>query len=183
MRCVVQRVKSASVTVGDELVSSIGRGICVLVGIHRDDTSADSEWMAKKLLNLRIFGDKDDKRWESSVKDNNLEILCVSQFTLYAVLKGNKPDFHESMRAELSREFFDSFVEKLRLSYAPEKIKVGRFGAKMAVNITNDGPVTITLDSPKTGLPGKKDKMANSKKLTEQINDVKIDDSDLTTKS
>jgi D-tyrosyl-tRNA(Tyr) deacylase len=168
MRCIVQRVKQASVSVGEELVSSIGRGMCVLVGIHRDDTEADADWMVRKLLNLRIFHPDGEDRWQSSVKDNNLEILCVSQFTLYAVLKGNKPDFHQSMRADTSKQFFDHFIANLKRSYNEDLVKIGSFGSYMAVNIVNDGPVTITLDSPK-----KPDVLVNKK-----ITNLKLDNQD-----
>nr|CAB3240074.1 D-tyrosyl-tRNA(Tyr) deacylase 1-like [Phallusia mammillata] len=148
MKAIVQRVASASVTVGDELVSSIGRGICVLLGISRDDNSKDTEFMVRKLLNLRVFDDENEKRWCKSVKDQNLEILCVSQFTLQAILKGNKPDFHGAMMADTSEAFYNDFLAELRKNYDPEKIKDGRFGAHMQVHIQNDGPVTIEVNSP-----------------------------------
>ena len=167
MKCIVQRVKQASVSVGDEIISKIGRGICVLVGIHKEDTEADADWMVNKLLNLRIFHPEGQDRWQSSVRDNNLEILCVSQFTLYAVLKGNKPDFHQSMRAELSRDFFNNFMTKLRKTYQEDLVKEGSFGSYMAVNIVNDGPVTITLDSPKFPVKGKEKNDKPSEELQE----------------
>lgn len=163
MRCIVQRVKQASVSVGDEVISSIGKGICVLVGIHKDDKEADADWMVNKLLNLRIFHREGDDRWQTSVRDNDLEILCVSQFTLYAVLNGNKPDFHQSMRAETSKEFFNSFLTKLRKAYNEDRVKEGSFGNYMAVNIVNDGPVTITLDSPNLPVKGKQNNNKDNK--------------------
>ncbi|XP_066282649.1 D-aminoacyl-tRNA deacylase-like [Branchiostoma lanceolatum] len=148
MRAVVQRVMQASVSVGDELVSSIGRGLCVLIGVSRDDTPKDMEYIVRKILNLRVFDDDQEKRWAHSVKDKNYEILCVSQFTLYCVLKGNKPDFHQSMAAEQSQAFYEEFLQQMRKAYQPDKIKDGRFGAYMQVSIQNDGPVTIQLESP-----------------------------------
>lgn len=148
MRAVVQRVVKASVTVDDELISSIGRGICVLVGISRDDTKKDVEYMVRKLLNLRIFEDDKGKRWSTSVKDKQYEILLVSQFTLYCTLKGNKPDFHLSMGPDKSEAFYSEFVEQLRKAYVPELVKDGKFGAFMQIHIQNDGPVTINLESP-----------------------------------
>lgn len=147
MKVVIQRVSSASVTVGDEVVSKIGRGLCCLVGISRYDTEDDSDYMARKLLNLRIF-EGDQRRWDLSVKDKGLELLCVSQFTLHSHLKGNKLDFHNAMEASRSQEFYNGFLDKLRQHYNPDMIKDGRFGAMMKVHIENDGPVTIILESP-----------------------------------
>ncbi|XP_033101105.1 D-aminoacyl-tRNA deacylase 1-like [Anneissia japonica] len=148
MKVVIQRVTKASVSVGDELVSSIGRGLCVLVGITKDDTPKEREYIARKVLNLRVFDDDAGKRWSKSVKDKQFEILCVSQFTLYAILKGNKPDFHCAMPGEKSRLFYEEFLQLLQKDYKPAMIKDGKFGAYMQVHIQNDGPVTIQIDSP-----------------------------------
>ncbi|XP_022107006.1 uncharacterized protein LOC110988076 isoform X2 [Acanthaster planci] len=148
MRAIVQRVTKASVTVGDELISSIGKGLCVLVGISRDDTPKDREYIARKLLNLRVFEDDKEKKWDKSVMDKQLEMLCVSQFTLYSILKGNKPDFHSAMAGDQSQQFYQEFLDILRKDYKPEQIKDGKFGAYMQVHIQNDGPVTIMLESP-----------------------------------
>ena len=95
MKAIIQRVQSASVSVDENVIASIGRGICVLIGIHKKDTHKERETIVRKILNLRIFDDQNNKRWSKSVKDLNLEILCVSQFTLYHIMKGNKPDFHQ----------------------------------------------------------------------------------------
>ena len=95
MKAIIQRVQSASVSVDENVIASIGRGICVLIGIHKKDTNKERETIVRKILNLRIFDDQNNKRWSKSVKDLNLEILCVSQFTLYHIMKGNKPDFHQ----------------------------------------------------------------------------------------
>ncbi|KAK2186879.1 hypothetical protein NP493_185g02013 [Ridgeia piscesae] len=143
-------------TVGDEVVSSIGRGLCVLIGITRDDTPKDIEYMVRKVLRLRVFDGDDDKRWCKSVMDKQFDVLCVSQFTLYTVLKGNKPDFHLAMSSEKSEEFYNMFLEEMRKAYRPDAIKDGQFGAYMQVNIQNDGPVTITLDSPPHNQAGDK---------------------------
>ncbi|CAM1308887.1 DTD1 (predicted) [Pycnogonum litorale] len=156
MRSVIQRVLQAHVTVDEEIVSSIKRGICVLVGISRDDTKKDIEYMVRKLLNLRIFDDEDGKRWVHSVKEKKLEILCVSQFTLYAVLKGNKPDYHQAMAAEQSVAFYEEFLNEMQKNYDPSLIKDGRFGAHMKVSIENDGPVTIQIESPVPQVKGGK---------------------------
>lgn len=155
MRVVIQRVAKASVSVSDELVSSIQNGLCVLVGISRDDTEKDMDFMVRKLLNIRLFEAPNDgetasnNKWMKSVVDRDMEILCISQFTLQSTLKGTKPDFHLAMGGEQSHAFYDTFLERLRKAYKPEKVKDGRFGAYMQVNIQNDGPVTILIDSKK----------------------------------
>ncbi|KAJ1916350.1 D-tyrosyl-tRNA(Tyr) deacylase [Mycoemilia scoparia] len=150
MRVVLQKVANASVTVGDRVVGKIGKGVCVLIGIYKDDTVKDMDYMIKKILGMRVFEDDSGKMWTKSVKDLGLEVLCVSQFTLYGKTnKGNKPDFHDSMRSEQSRDFYNEFVVKLRSQYDASKIQEGEFGAMMLVNIANDGPVTLELDSRK----------------------------------
>ncbi|XP_038125902.1 D-aminoacyl-tRNA deacylase 1 [Cyprinodon tularosa] len=148
MRAIIQRVTKARVTVGEEEVSSIGRGICVLLGISVDDTQRDAEYMVRKILNLRLFEDENGRAWAKSVVERDLEVLCVSQFTLQCILKGNKPDFHSAMPAELAQPFYNSILESMRSAYKPELIKDGKFGAYMQVHIQNDGPVTIELTSP-----------------------------------
>ncbi|WKY09742.1 hypothetical protein Q1695_002248 [Nippostrongylus brasiliensis] len=128
MRAVIQRVAKASVTVGEEIVGRIDRS------------------RVRKILNVRLF-ESDNKRWDKSVKDEGLEVLCVSQFTLYGFLKGNKLDFHNSMNPQDASLFYGRFMDKLRSSYLPENIQDGRFAAMMNVAIVNDGPVTINIDS------------------------------------
>ncbi|KAI0256583.1 D-tyrosyl-tRNA deacylase [Lactifluus subvellereus] len=150
MRAVVQRVLSASVTVDSETVSQISRGLMVLVGIGVDDNASDIEILTKKILSLKIFSNSSGNMWKASVKDVQGEILCVSQFTLMAnTSKGNKPDFHRAMSADQSRPLYASFLQYMGTQYSPEKIKDGRFGAMMNVSLTNEGPVTFTLDSRK----------------------------------
>ncbi|XP_063297450.1 D-aminoacyl-tRNA deacylase 1 [Pelobates fuscus] len=148
MRAVIQRVTQASVTVGDEQISSIGRGICVLLGISVEDTQKDVDYMVRKILNLRIFADESGKPWCKSVMDKQYEVLCVSQFTLQCILKGNKPDFHMAMPSEHAEPFYNDFLQHMKRAYKPELIKDGKFGAYMQVNIQNDGPVTIELEPP-----------------------------------
>lgn len=148
MKAVIQRVTKASVTVDGQTVSSIGQGLCVLIGIHRDDTRKDMEYIVRKILNYRLFDNADGKRWNKSVKDLNHEVLCVSQFTLYHLMKGNKPDFHLSMSGDASKEFYLDFLSELRKNYCEDKIKDGQFGAMMQVVIQNDGPVTVEIESP-----------------------------------
>ncbi|XP_039494064.1 D-aminoacyl-tRNA deacylase isoform X2 [Drosophila santomea] len=101
----------------------------------------------RKILALRLF-EEEGKRWQKSVKDLNLELLCVSQFTLYHRLKGNKPDFSAAMKGEEAQELYNHFLDRLGQSYDSSKIKDGKFGAYMQVHIENDGPVTINLESP-----------------------------------
>ncbi|XP_055602079.1 D-aminoacyl-tRNA deacylase-like [Uranotaenia lowii] len=148
MKAIIQRVTTAKVTVGEELVSSIGKGLCVLVGISSDDNANDVDWLAKKLLNIRLFEDPAGKRWSQSVLDQQLEILCVSQFTLYNKMKGNKPDFSRAMQGPDAQSLYQTLLQKLGSQYRPDMIKDGRFGAMMQVHIQNDGPVTIELESP-----------------------------------
>ena len=151
MKAVIQRVLTASVSVAGELISSIERGYCILVGISKDDTDKDMEFIIRKILNMRLFSDDEtNTKWNKSVVDKNFEILCVSQFTLQSVFKGNKPDFHQAMPAEKSKEFYDRFLETLGSLYKHDKIKNGKFGNYMKVSIENDGPVTIILDSKKS---------------------------------
>ncbi|KAI8322969.1 D-tyrosyl-tRNA deacylase [Martensiomyces pterosporus] len=150
MRAVLQKVIEAGVTVDNQVVGKIGRGVCVLVGISQHDTKEDLEYMAKKVLGMRVFSDDEGNMWKKSVKDLGLEVLCVSQFTLYGkTTKGTKPDFHEAMKSSESRRFFDEFVDRLGQLYDRSKIATGEFGAMMHVSLVNDGPVTLELDSRK----------------------------------
>ncbi|XP_062243507.1 D-aminoacyl-tRNA deacylase 1 isoform X1 [Platichthys flesus] len=164
MRAIVQRVTKATVTVGEEQVSSIGRGLCVLLGVSVEDTQKDADYIVRKILNLRLFEDENGRAWSKSVMDRDFEVLCVSQFTLQCILKGNKPDFHSAMPAELAQPFYNSILENMRSTYKPELIKDGQFGAYMQVNIQNDGPVTIELTSP----AGPKDAKLLSKQEKQQ---------------
>ncbi|CAH8497554.1 unnamed protein product [Heterobilharzia americana] len=148
MRAVIQRVKNASVSVNDSVVCEIGRGILVLIGLSRRDTETDMKYIVRKILNIRLFPSPDGtRRWDKSVKDLNLEILCVSQFTLYSELKGNKLDFHCAMDPKLSKDMYSQLVDQIKKNYTEDKVKDGIFGAVMDVSLINDGPVTITLDS------------------------------------
>ncbi|KAF7711346.1 D-aminoacyl-tRNA deacylase 1 [Silurus meridionalis] len=148
MKAVIQRVTKASVMAGEKEISSIGRGICVLLGISNDDRDKDVDYVVHKILNLRLFEDENGRAWCHSVMDKGLEVLCVSQFTLQCTLKGNKPDFHLAMNADFAQPFYNSVLEQLRIKHKPELIKDGQFGAYMQVHIQNDGPVTICLESP-----------------------------------
>ncbi|KAG4084701.1 D-tyrosyl-tRNA deacylase [Neocallimastix lanati (nom. inval.)] len=148
MRAVVQKVITSNVEVEGEKISEINKGIMALIGICQDDTEEDMDKLVRKLINLKLFKDDQDRFWKKSVKDLDLEILCVSQFTLYAqTSKGNKPDFHLAMKTEEANAFYNKFLDKLRTTYKPEKIKDGKFGAMMNVSLVNEGPVTIIIDT------------------------------------
>ncbi|KAF9557133.1 hypothetical protein CPC08DRAFT_710607 [Agrocybe pediades] len=152
MRAIVQCVSNASVTVNNEIVSRISKGLMVLIGIGSDDTDADIALISKKILSLRVFSDpaNHEQMWKASVKDIDGEILCVSQFTLLAnTTKGNKPDFHRAMTTESSKVMYSKFLDVLKSSYKADKIQDGVFGAMMSVNLTNEGPITFTIDSRK----------------------------------
>ncbi|XP_029031940.2 D-aminoacyl-tRNA deacylase 1-like isoform X4 [Osmia lignaria lignaria] len=148
MKAVIQRVTKASVSVDGEVISNIGNGLCVLIGIKRDDTMEDMKYIVKKVLNTKIFDGDNEKKWCASIVDKQYEILCISQFTLYHTLKGNRLDFHKAMSAQESEPFYNKFLAELGKSYKPELIKDGKFGAMMEVNIQNSGPVTLEIESP-----------------------------------
>ncbi len=147
MRVVVQRVNSSKVTVEDEIVGSINKGLNLLIGISKEDTEEDLLYLKDKILNLRIFEDENDKM-NLSLLDIKGEILAISQFTLYGdCRKGRRPNFMEAEGGERARTLYERFVELLRESNL--KVETGKFGAHMIVDIQNDGPVTLMLDSKK----------------------------------
>lgn len=187
MRAVVQRVIKASVSVDGEVISSIGRGLCVLIGVCKDDTLKDIEWMVQKILKLRVFEDSSEKRWSKSVTDYDYEILCVSQFTLYCTLKGNKPDYHLAMAADQSELFYNDFLKQLRSAYKPELVKDGKFGAYMKVNIENDGPVTIQLEAPaqlnQSKKKGSSASLVSDNEKSTNVSSKKVDDTKLDTET
>lgn len=142
MKAVLQRVISASVTVDNQVVSSIGRGVLVLAAIGPGDTKKDCETMAAKVLKIKLWPDDNGSGWKKSVQDLDGEVLCVSQFTLYAnTKKGNKPDFHGSAKSEVAKELYDYFFSQVQSLYQPPKVKDGVFQAMMQVSLVNDGPV------------------------------------------
>lgn len=146
MKAVVQRVSRASVRIGEQTVGEIERGLLVLLGIGKNDTEADVEWMIKKLLALRIFPD-DTKNINRSVTDIGGGILVVSQFTLYGdTRKGTRPSFTDAMAPTDAERFYNNFMTKLRAATSL-KIAEGSFAAMMDVELVNDGPVTIILES------------------------------------
>ena len=144
MKLVIQRVKKASVKVNKEIVGSIDKGLLVLVGIAHEDTEKTADYLAKKLCNLRIFEDENDKM-NLSVKDVNGKLLLVSQFTLYANCeKGNRPSFVDAAKPEIANKLYEYFCEKCAENDL--EIQKGIFGAHMEVELINDGPVTILME-------------------------------------
>lgn len=141
----MQRVTEASVTVGEAIVGSIGKGLVVFVGIDRQDSKQDLEYLVDKVINLRIFPDESG-RFNLSAQEINADLLIVSQFTLIAdIKKGRRPSFIEAAPPEIAGPMFDLFVDRARDSGL--KVETGRFQEHMLVSIYNDGPVTILLDS------------------------------------
>jgi D-tyrosyl-tRNA(Tyr) deacylase len=147
MRAVVQRVSRARVTVDGKVTGEIGRGLLVLLGVGAGDTRADADYLADKVIGLRIFEDAGGKM-NLSVADVEGAILAVSQFTLYGdVRRGKRPSFDAAAPPQAAREFYDYFVEKIRA--AGLRCETGRFQEMMQVELVNEGPVTILLDSAK----------------------------------
>ena len=149
MRAVVQRVASARVLVDDRIIGAIGRGLLVLVGVGRDDTEADVTYTAGKVRELRLFEGADGKPMDQSVATMSGEILVVSQFTLYGdVRRGRRPSFAAAAPPEQARGLYEAFVRELRS--AGMSVSTGEFQAMMQVELVNDGPVTILVDSRRT---------------------------------
>ncbi len=145
MRAVVQRVSEASVTVDGNVTGTIGKGLLVLLAVHRDDTDEQLRWMAEKLRKLRIFED-DEGKMNRSVEDVDGGMLIVSQFTLYGALKkGTRPSFTASAGPEKAEQMYDRMVALLE-DAMPGRIQTGIFAAKMDVSLVNDGPVTIIVE-------------------------------------
>ena len=147
MRAVVQKVSRSKVTVDEEVTGSINHGLMVLLGVTHDDTEADAGYLAEKVANLRIFEDEDDKL-NLSVKDVQGAILSISQFTLYGdCSKGRRPSFTDAARPEQANALYEVFNERLRQEGV--SVETGRFQTHMMVELVNDGPVTLLLDSKK----------------------------------
>lgn len=146
MRVLIQRVKRASVTVDGELVSEIGKGLLVFVGICDDDGKEDIEWLTKKISNIRLFDDENGVM-NLSVQETDGEVLAVSQFTLMAsTKKGNRPSYIKAAKPDISVPLYEQFCNEMEIAMN-KPIKRGVFGADMKVDLLNDGPVTIFIDS------------------------------------
>ncbi|MDR9414690.1 MAG: D-aminoacyl-tRNA deacylase [Gracilimonas sp.] len=145
MKAVIQRVKSSSVIVENQITGSISHGLLVLIGIHKNDTKKEMEWICKKIAKLRIFEDEEGKM-NKSVQNVNGSILLVSQFTLYANSdKGTRPSFIEAARPEKAEPMYEDMIEWFKTN-TDLNIQTGEFGAMMNVKLENDGPVTIILE-------------------------------------
>jgi len=146
MRVVIQRVNRASVSIDGIIKSEIGEGLMILVGIEDADNDDDIEWLAGKISRLRIFRDEDGAM-NRSITEVNGEILCVSQFTLHAkTKKGNRPSFIHAAKPDIAIPVYEKFVEQLGKEIG-KKVKTGKFGAHMQIDLLNDGPVTIFIDT------------------------------------
>ncbi len=146
MRVVIQRVSRASVTIDGNMQAAIGNGLLVLLGIEDADTNEDIQWLSSKTVNLRVFDDADGVMNES-VKDKNGEILLISQFTLHAsTKKGNRPSYIKASKPEIAVPLYEKMIQQLSADLGKE-IRTGIFGADMKVELLNDGPVTIVIDT------------------------------------
>ncbi|WP_264531462.1 D-aminoacyl-tRNA deacylase [Flavobacterium sp. N502540] len=146
MRIVLQRVSEASVTVDQKKVADIQKGILVLVGIEEADTQEDIDWLVGKIIKMRIFGDENDVM-NCSIQDIDGDIIVVSQFTLHAsTKKGNRPSYIKAAKPDFAIPMYENFLKSLEKEFN-KKIQAGIFGADMKVNLVNDGPVTILMDS------------------------------------
>ena len=146
MKAVLQRVSSASVNVDGQIISSINEGLMVFVGIEDADTSEDSKWLSNKIVNLRIFDDKEMVP-NLSIKEIEGDIILVSQFTLHAsTKKGNRPSYIKASKGELALPLYENLINQLENDLG-KKIQVGKFGTDMKVALVNDGPMTIIIDT------------------------------------
>ena len=146
MKILIQRVKHSKCTVDGKEISKIGQGILVFVGITNDDTNEDIEWLANKMVNLRIFNDEDGIMNKSCIEIDG-EIMIISQFTLHArTKKGNRPSYVDAAKPEISEPLYNKFIETVN-SLTGKQSATGIFGADMKIELLNDGPVTIIIDS------------------------------------
>lgn len=151
MKALIQRVSSASVVVEGKIIGEIKNGLLVFLGIKATDTASSIEWLSKKIVGLRIFSDKEGKM-NLSVKEVEAAILLVSQFTLYAnVKKGNRPSFTDSASSLIAIPLYEKMIQTLTL-HLEKPIQTGQFGANMQINLVNDGPVTIFIDTEQYGI-------------------------------
>jgi D-tyrosyl-tRNA(Tyr) deacylase len=145
MKVVIQRVKSASVTVDERMVGSIDAGLLIFLGITHTDTRKEGNWLAEKIASLRVFSDSEGKM-NNSLRDCQAKALVVSQFTLYGnAQNGRRPDFIQAAKPELALPLYEEFIHSLE-KYLGYPVSRGEFGAKMVVNLVNDGPITLILE-------------------------------------
>ena len=146
MKVVIQRVSKASVSVDNKIIASIQQGVLILLGIEAQDSQVDIDWLSNKIINLRIFDDQNGVMNDSLLKVNG-DVIVVSQFTLHAsTKKGNRPSYIKSAKPTLAFPLYQKFISTLE-SKLSKKVQTGEFGAHMSLEIHNDGPVTITLDT------------------------------------
>ena len=146
MRVVIQKVTQASVSIENQIMGSIDKGLLVLVGIEDGDTNEDIAWLSSKIVNLRVFDD-DNGVMNLSVKEVEGEVLIVSQFTLHAsTKKGNRPSYIKAARPEVAIPIYEAFIKQVE-SLLGKRVPTGQFGAMMQVSLCNDGPVTILIDT------------------------------------
>lgn len=145
MRAIIQRVKHASVSVDNQITGEIEQGFLVLLGVTHTDTEKEVDWLAKKITDLRVFNDSEDKM-NLGLKDVNGELLIISQFTLYGnCIKGRRPAFIDAAKPDMANELYEKFLKKCKeLGF---KTEAGIFGADMKVELLNDGPVTLIIDT------------------------------------
>lgn len=148
MRAIIQRAKNCSIQINEDIHRSMDDGLFILLGIEEEDDETDISWLAQKIINMRIFSD-DEGKMNLSVSNVSGGILIVSQFTLYAsTKKGNRPSFLKSAKPAFATPLYEQFIQECKTLYElPEKIITGEFGADMKITFTNDGPVTIFIDS------------------------------------
>ena len=144
MKLVIQRAKNASVSVNNEIVGKIDLGFVVLLGVKNGDTKTEADYLVKKLINLRVFSDENDKM-NLSIKDVNGKLLIISQFTLYAdCSRGNRPGFEDAAKPDVAKPLYEYFCEECQKNGV--EVQKGIFGADMKVQLMNDGPVTIVIE-------------------------------------
>lgn len=146
MRAIIQRVKYASVAVDHKIMGKINQGLLVLIGFEAEESQEDFDWMIKKVTQLRIFNDPNEVM-NLSVQDINAEVLVVSQFTLHAnCKKGNRPSYIRAAKPDIAMPYYEKFIQEIQ-AVLDKEVQTGKFGADMQVELLNDGPVTIILDS------------------------------------
>ncbi len=145
MKVVIQKSGKAKVEIDGRISGEIKKGLVILLGISTSDTEKDIDYLVEKIINLRLF-EEGDKHFEKSLLDTELEVLLISQFTLYAnCSKGRRPDFMESAKGDIAKPLYEKFIKKL--SSKGVKVETGEFGAMMNVSLVNEGPITIILES------------------------------------